>query len=624
MLKCKNCGKDVGAEDSFCTYCGTSLKSVEKGNAYVEVKKEERADALKKDKETKEKSSKAWIIALITVLVVLVASIITILCFTVFNKGRKYSKKIEAFEEQLTSLTLTGDIDSVNKEIEICKRYIESKDYENADSSIAKIQDMVDNLDKENSNFVKNKIADVESIDQSYLEENDKKQISEKMEEIKKLISKKLYVIANSHIEELSALVYKLTEPENKIGVVVKQVDVSEYPRIRLYVELADDEGNIPDDLEQVFFHLSEKNANGEYVKKTVSKVSQLNEAEKLNINMVMDVSGSMLGSPLLQVKSIMNSFVDSVQFESGDLVELTTFNSGVNINCEFTQDEAVLKQRINALSASGMTSLYDALYLAVNRVATRPGAKCVIAFTDGLDNNSRANVEDVITQAKKYNIPIFLIGSDINNNGDLEKIATSTGGFYKNISSITSLKDVYSSIYRQQKELYLVEYEDENENLHEARNIKLSYRSKEYGGEEEYSFVPNILRTIDEDYNLGNGPEDVVIHYLQNFVIAITNKDFSMISDYLLPGSNIYDTQKEYINKDIEEKLLSYEILSVDMQDENHAIVSTRETYWITSQGKLIQMLTQECKYKVETSNGNWQLTDFADQINVVNNIKY
>ena len=159
---------------------------------------------------------------------------------------------------------------------------------------------------------------------------------------------------------------------------------------------------------------------------------------------------------------------------------------------------------------------------------------------------------------------------------------------------------------------------------MHTIRDIKVRYRSKQYGGEEQYQFQPTLLISTDSDYDYGNTAEGVVVKYLKNFPVAITNKDFSKISNYLLQGSNIYNTQKSYVLKNFEEKLLSYEILDVINQDENNAIVSTRESYWVMQNGRMIEMLTQECKYQVTKSNGDWKMTDFVGKVNVISRIKY
>ena len=201
-------------------------------------------------------------------------------------------------------------------------------------------------LEQENTNFVNSKISEIDAIDQSFLTEDDKAQIKTKKDEIDKKVQDKLFTSLDSQIEELRNLVNQLTTPKEQIKIKVKQVDVSEFPKIKLYVDLTDGSGKVPSNLEQVFFHVDEKDANAQYIKRTISKAAQLDQTENLNIDMVMDVSGSMSGEPLNKVKNVMGSFIDSVQFDSGDLVELTTFSSGVNINCEFTKEKSTLKNK--------------------------------------------------------------------------------------------------------------------------------------------------------------------------------------------------------------------------------------------------------------------------------------
>ena len=75
-----------------------------------------------------------------------------------------------------------------------------------------------------------------------------------------------------------------------------------------------------------------EKDANQKYIKQVVTSANQLNEKESLKINMVADVSGSMDGAPLAEAKNIMTNFINSVQFDAGDLVELTSFSTGVRL----------------------------------------------------------------------------------------------------------------------------------------------------------------------------------------------------------------------------------------------------------------------------------------------------
>lgn len=93
----------------------------------------------------------------------------------------------------------------------------------------------------------------------------------------------------------------------------------------------------------------------------------------------------------------------------------------------------------INNLVTGDMTSLYDALYTAVERVAAQNGARCVIAFTDGNDNYSNCTKEDVVNVANRYHVPVFIIGIGSIDYADVNDIATQTGGMYYNVSDVTS-----------------------------------------------------------------------------------------------------------------------------------------------------------------------------------------
>ena len=162
---------------------------------------------------------------------------------------------------------------------------------------------------------------------------------------------------------------------------------------------------------------------------------------------MVADVSGSMDGSPLNEAKQVMSDFVGSVQFDAGDLVELTSFSTGVCLEQEFSDDAATLTNDIHNLVTGDMTSLYDALYTAVERVAAQNGARCVIAFTDGNDNYSNCTKEDVVNVANRYHVPVFIIGIGSIDYADVNDIATQTGGMYYNVSDVTSMDKIYEEI---------------------------------------------------------------------------------------------------------------------------------------------------------------------------------
>ena len=230
---------------------------------------------------------------------------------------------------------------------------------------------------------------------------------------------------------------------------------------------------------------------------------------------------------------------------------------------------------QINSMGVYGGTKLYDTLIESVLRVNGQSGAKCVIAFTDGLDNRSASSVDDVIRVAQNCSIPIFIIGigSEIDHN-ILEQIASSTGGYYRNISSVGSdMQDIYNSIYARQKEVYCVEYEADSDMTNE-QSVRLYLRGEESGGSTGYTFqVAGDLFGI------------LLNNYLNSYIEALTKGDTSIMAQagYASLDGGVYKETKAYIDNNktkLMEQLLSAEVTNVTYIDENTYEIDSRECY--------------------------------------------
>lgn len=506
-----------------------------------------------------------------------------------------------------------------------CAAAVDQRDYELASDRMEEVQTKLEQLIADNEALVSNKVSQYQMADMAAATEDEAALYNESMEQISQLEAAGDYSGIGEILDQMDSFVYQYVASENPLNIKIQQVDASAFPEIKLYVRLEDAAtGDVPENLEQSLFFVRKQDANANYIRQTLSRVTQLNEAEALNINMVADVSGSMDGSPLREAKEIMSNFIGSVQFDAGDQVELISFSTGVFLEQEFTGDGQALTSRIQSLQTDNMTSLYDALYTAVTRTASQSGAKCVIAFTDGKDNYSSCSFQEVISVATRYHVPIFIIGVGDVDSAELQSMADQTGGLYFNINNISSMQDIYDEIYRQEKELYLIEFTDESGmDMSDTANIIVGYHSATYGGDCQYSYTPNVLLSVEGTSLYEDGPEAVVEKYIRAFDTAMTNSDFSQISPYLKEGSAIYESQKSYVQKNISEMLDTYEIVSVDYSDDDHCVVTTRETYYVQIPGKSLYLLTQQCKYVVERVNGSdWKMTDFADSVDVLSTI--
>ncbi len=532
-------------------------------------------------------------------------------------------KQIKNAIDAKEDYNLLEDYKDYESILDECKAALEAKNIEKGKELLADVDSEFESLKKETKDYVDEKLDEYNGADLTLADADDKSVITDGIKKIKELQQKENYKDMKSLFDDLDEVAYQYLKPKKSLNVQIQQVDASQYPNIRLYLQVEDQKsGEVPASLDNTLFFIRKQDASANYIKQEVKKVSQLNETEALNIEMVADVSGSMKGQPLMEAKNIMSNFVSSVQFAAGDKVELISFSTGVAIEETFSTSSMTLISRINGLQTGNMTSLYDALYASVNRVAAQSGAKCVIAFTDGLDNYSSCSSSDVISTAQRYHVPIFIIGIGTSNYSEASNIAKQTGGAYYNINTVTSMSDIYKEIYKQEKELYLVEFEDTTGSIMDTANILVGYHSALYGGENTYSYTPNVLMSVSGSGLYNDGPEAVVEGYMRGFDDAMTYSDFSYISNYLKVDSPIYNEQIEYVKRNITELLDTYEIVSTVYNGSDECAITTRETYYVQKAGEPLELMTQQCTYRVIRENGSWKMTEFIGDIDIISRV--
>jgi hypothetical protein len=253
-----------------------------------------------------------------------------------------------------------------------------------------------------------------------------------------------------------------------------------------------------------------------------------------------------------------------------------------------------------------------------VTRAAAQQGARCVIAFTDGINNNSERSQKDVIEIAQLYQVPIFIVGFGSVDENILEDIALETGGYYKYINDVYDLAEFYEDIYRQEKEMYLLQFTDESGGeIPDKISLIAGYKTMEYGGECDYSFNPHVLSSVSGEDRYTSGPEAVVEKYIKGYADAITNQDMSYIEDYLVYDSEIYKEQEDYIQKGYEEVLKSYEIQDAEYDSSgNKCIIQTTETYSVQKPDEPLKLIVQTARYKLKKTSDGWKMYAFDGNV--------
>jgi Ca-activated chloride channel family protein len=175
-------------------------------------------------------------------------------------------------------------------------------------------------------------------------------------------------------------------------------------------------------------------------------KTSWDEQRRKVDVMLIVDRSGSMndtIGgiSKIDAAKQGLKEFVNLLG--DSDSLGLTVFSYGADVLTPVTalasKRQSVL-DTISAITANGQTRLFDTIAEQVNTIRAMPSKhiKAVIVLTDGMDNNSKLSIDQLVQQISPLQqdknagegVKVFTIayGSDADVKG-LTKIATASGG---------------------------------------------------------------------------------------------------------------------------------------------------------------------------------------------------
>ncbi len=280
-------------------------------------------------------------------------------------------------------------------------------------------------------------------------------------------------------------------EPLDNIIIDKRKSDYSEYPIVRHYFNIYDAYGNMINDKIDIeglaYFEMTNTGLSPiEYLSS-----GKLVDGGKSSIEMVVDTSGSLEEYGLRQTKNSLNAFLNVVDFTSNDEVEIIVFNTEVYERQRFTNNKDKLTNAINRLEIDGLTALYDALMHGLDRTVIQRGSKIIIATTDGMDNNSYYDYQDVIDKALEFEIPIYIIGvGEYLTTSELKEITSATGGEFIQIDNFNYLEDKFKKIYHSEKDGIVFEY-DVTALENSEKDIVLKIEDNYYGGEETFEYNP-------------------------------------------------------------------------------------------------------------------------------------
>lgn len=128
-----------------------------------------------------------------------------------------------------------------------------------------------------------------------------------------------------------------------------------------------------------------------------------------VSIGIVVDTSGSM-EPKLPQARIAIAQFLRDLN--DRDDVFLFAFSDRPYLLQPFTMNHSLVMEKLGLLRANGETALFDTILRALQMVEHgRYDKKAILVVTDGMDNQSRSTVQDVVNEARRLGVLIYSIG---------------------------------------------------------------------------------------------------------------------------------------------------------------------------------------------------------------------
>ena len=187
-----------------------------------------------------------------------------------------------------------------------------------------------------------------------------------------------------------------------------------------------------------------------------------------LSIILAIDTSLSTAGDLKFEEQSAQRFVRAVLDAGNHDALSLYSFSRDVNQVVPFTSDLRRIDRGIEDLEAVSSTSLYDAVYLGAQTLASREGRRVMVVITDGGDNGSSVSYADALRAAQTAQVMLYSIiivpvpssaGRDTGGEHALIQLSHDSGARAYYADSMAALDQVFHNIGAELRNQYLLGY---------------------------------------------------------------------------------------------------------------------------------------------------------------------
>jgi Ca-activated chloride channel homolog len=201
--------------------------------------------------------------------------------------------------------------------------------------------------------------------------------------------------------------------------------------------------------------------------------VTVSSEDVPVSIGLIFDMSGSMSD----KVDKARQAAVQFMRTANPlDQFFLVSFNDRAELTSGFTNSVDELQTRMMFTASKGRTALLDAVYLGLSQMRGAHNAKrALLIISDGGDNHSRYNENDVKNFLKEADCQLYAIGiydsigvrsrtsEELNGPSLLSEMTEMTGGRVFPVGNIGELPDIAAKIGMELRNQYVLGYKPSN-----------------------------------------------------------------------------------------------------------------------------------------------------------------
>jgi len=247
----------------------------------------------------------------------------------------------------------------------------------------------------------------------------------------------------------------------------------SDFPKVKVSVSVTDPYRRGVPGIDEEHIQVFEDGYMVNYVK--VREAASPDDS--LHVVIAIDSSKSISESFLAKIKAEAGRFVSSSA--GSDRIAVIRFNDSVQLLNSFTSDRRLLQSSIKGVERHGKyTKMNDAIYDSIELLdGIKGGRRGVVVFTDGKDEGSSLNADDIIAFARDTGIPVYFISNNSRTSAHLERIAKLAGGRYFCIQN-KELCGAYQAVISRIKSIYEIKYQSilKRDGLPHHLEVRLRY----------------------------------------------------------------------------------------------------------------------------------------------------